>query len=250
MSSSETPRVDFGPLARNYDQLRDSGELWWELVDALAREADLRGRRVLDVGCGTGRLAAALAERYGCKVWGVDASPEMIDVARQRVPPGVGLKVGRAEALEFKDGWFERAVMSLVVQHVDRPQAFSEIVRVLQAGGIFGLGTFDPRHFDAYYLNHFFPSILAIDKARFPTEETLDQELGAAGFGPVRFVRFSQQGTVSRETALERIRGRHISTFQLIGEDEYRAGLERAERELPEQVDQEVHWLVAVAARP
>ncbi len=204
---------------------------------------------MLDVGCGTGRLAAALAERYGCKVWGVDVSPEMIKVARERVPPGVGLKVGRAEALEFKNGWFERVVMSLVVQHVDRPQAFSEIVRVLQPRGLFGLGTFDPRHFDSYYLNHYFPSILEIDKARFPTAQTLDHELGAAGFGPVRFVRFSQRGTICRSTALERIRGRHISTFQLIGEEEYQTGLERAERELPERLDQELHWLVAVAER-
>ncbi len=86
MSSSRTPSVDFGKIARRYDELRDLGELWWELVDVLVREADLRGRRVLDVGCGTGRLAAALAERHGCKVWGVDPSPEMIEVASERVP--------------------------------------------------------------------------------------------------------------------------------------------------------------------
>ena len=54
---------------------------------------------------------------------------------------------------------------------------------------------------------------------------------------------------MSREHALERIRGRHISTFQLIGEDEYRAGLERAERELPERVDYAQEWLLVAAVR-
>ena len=42
-----------------------------ELVDVLVEEGDLRGRRVLDVGCGTEPLAAAFVER-GAKVWGVE----------------------------------------------------------------------------------------------------------------------------------------------------------------------------------
>ena len=240
-------KTDFGPLARRYDELRDSGKLWWEAVDVIVREADLRGRRVLDVGCGTGALAAALAERYGCKVWGVDASPEMIEVARERVPAGVGLRVGTAEALEFKDGWFERVVMTFSVHHVDRPRAFSEIHRVLQPGGILAIGTFDPSHFDDYYLNRYFPSIPVVDRARFPAAEALEGELADAGFGRVRFVRFTQRDVISRETVLERIRARHISTFQLIEEDEYRAGVERAERELPAEIEHGIEWLIAVA---
>ena len=240
-------KTDFGPLARRYDELRDSGKLWWEAVDVIVREADLRGRRVLDVGCGTGALAAALAERYGCKVWGVDASPEMIEVARERVPAGVGLRVGTAEALEFKDGWFERVVMTFSVHHVDRPRAFSEIHRVLQPGGILAIGTFDPSHFDDYYLNRYFPSIPVVDRARFPAAEALEGELADAGFGRVRFVRFTQRDVISRETVLERIRARHISTFQLIEEDEYRAGVERAERELPAEIEHGIEWLIAIA---
>ncbi len=88
MSSSPTPEVDFGRIAPRYDELRNIGERWPELVDVLVQEGDLRGRRVLDVGSGTGRLASLLVERYGCKVWGVDPEPEMIEVARAKVPPG------------------------------------------------------------------------------------------------------------------------------------------------------------------
>ena len=50
--------------------------------------------------------------------------------------------------------------------------------------------------------------------------------------------------------ALNRSRGKHIGTFDPITEEEYAAGLERAERELPEHLDYAVEWLIAVAVRP
>src|SRR5207302_1702615 len=96
-------------------ELRPVDEQWLEVVDALVRLGDLRGRRVLDVGTGTGALATALAERYACKVWAVEPSPEMLEIARSRVPRGVGLKLGSAEALPLKDRWFERAALRPVV---------------------------------------------------------------------------------------------------------------------------------------
>ena len=72
---------------------------------------------MLDIGCGTGRFLAQLAEV--AKAWGVDASPEMLEVARSRVG-SAGLKLGSAEELPFKDGWFERATMWLVAHLVDQ----------------------------------------------------------------------------------------------------------------------------------
>ena len=210
------------------------------------REGDLTGRRVLEVGCGTGRFLAALAGR--AKAWGVDPSPEMLEVARGRAQ-GAGLKLGSAEQLPFKDAWFERAVMWLVVHLVDRPRAFAELHRVLSPGGRFAIATFDPVHFDAFWLNALFPSLEAVDRARFPTGEQLVTELPAAGFGEVRLTRLSQMSSIDREGALERIRGKHISTFDLLDDEEYAAGLARAERELPERVDYRLEWLLVAAVR-
>jgi ubiquinone/menaquinone biosynthesis C-methylase UbiE len=199
---------------------------------------------VLDIGCGTGRFLAQLAEV--AKAWGVDRSPEMLEVARSRVG-GAGLKVGSAEELPFKDGWFERATMWLVAHLVDRPRAFAEAARVLEPGGRFAVATFEPSYFDQFWLNELFPSMERIDRERFPTANALTAELAA--FADVRLTRLSQTGSLARDEALERIRGRHISTFDLISEQEYEAGLARAERELPERVDYRVEWLVAVAVR-
>ncbi len=240
-----TSSPDFGRLAPVYDELRPANENWWELFALLVAEGDLRGRRVLDVGCGTGRLAAALAERESCKVWGVDRSAEMLEVARGRVPDGVGLKQGLAEELPFRDGWFERSVTQLSLHLWDRPRAFAELRRVVTGRAV--LATFDPAHFDDYWLNSFFPSIERIDLARFPDGETLERELRAAGFPAPRLVRLDQQSETSRDEALAKIHGRHISTFDLLDEDEIVEGTARAERELPERVVSRLQWLVAVA---
>jgi SAM-dependent methyltransferase len=246
---SQSPKKpDYGARAATYDRLRPADRRWWEVFDAVVREGDLRGRRVLEVGCGTGRLAAALAERASAKVWGVDASSQMLAVARERVPRGVALKEARAEALPFKDGWFERAAAMLVVHVLDRPRAFAEARRVLGDGGRFVIATFDPAHIHGYWLNRYFPSIATIDLARFAPAGVLAGELRSAGFASVRTTELYQRNTLDRATALERVRGRHISTFDLIDETEFEAGLNRAVEELPDEVEYETQWLILVAS--
>src|SRR5919198_2440274 len=211
---------DFGRRAATYDELRPVDENWWKIYEALVREGDLAGRRVLDVGSGTGNFAAALSER--AKVWGVDQSRQMLEVARSRAP-AVRFKEATAYALPFKDGWFERATMWLVVHLLERPRAYAEIRRVLGPNGRIAVATFDPSYFGIFWFRDYFPSMEEIDRARFPTRADFETELKGAGFRAPRFTQISQRATVTREVALERIRGRHIATFDLIRDDEYRA---------------------------
>ena len=240
-------KPDFDARAATYDDLRPQDDNWWELFELVVREADLRGQRVLDAGCGTGRLVAALAPQ--ASVWGIDSSKEMLAVARKRVPANVKLKLAHAENPPFKESWFDRVVYWLVIHLLDRDAAFRAARRLLAPGGRACVVTFDTAYFSDFWLNRYFPRFEAIDRARFPTADELEREFRAAGFQEVRLVRHGQRNRIDRETALAKIAGRHISTFDLLDDSEYEQGLRLAERTLPASVEYDLDWLVAVAER-
>ena len=202
---------------------------------------------MLDVGCGTGRFVAALARE--AKVWGIDASSEMLGIARTRVPRSVRLKEARAEQPPFRDGWFDRVVYWLVIHLIDRPAAFTAAHRLLAAGGLVCIATFDETHFTGYWANRFFPRLEEVDRQQFPTAAELEAELRAAGFSSVRTIRRVHHDRLDRKSALARLRGKHISTFDHLDPGEYEHGLRRAEAELPAEVDTSLHWLLAFAER-
>ena len=241
-----SPIPSFREVAPRYDELRPVDESWWEVFEALVREGDLRTRRVLEVGCGTGKFAAALVERAACRVWGVDASPEMLDVARENVA-GVRFKLARAEELPFKNGWFERVVLRMSLHLLDRPCALAESRRVLGPGGRVAIATPDPAQLGSSWFDPYFPSLAEVDRKRLPARAALQQELTAAGFAEPRIAKLVQAKTITRDEALAKLRAKAFSSFQLIPQEEYEAGLARAERDLPETSTYPHEWLIATA---
>jgi ubiquinone/menaquinone biosynthesis C-methylase UbiE len=225
--------LDFDPLAADYDRLRPAGRAWEELSErTLAALGDFR--RLVDVGCGTGRFAAFAKARRGGRVWGVDPSPEMLRRARERPDAGgIGWKQAAAGRLPFTGGWFDAAHMHLVVHTLpDRPAALAEIARVLMGDGRVAIATFAMEHFERFVLNPYFPSIAAIDGARFPDPAVLAGDLVEAGFRDAAVERVSQPISAEPNDLLERVRGRYISTLHLLEPAEYADGLARLERDV------------------
>ncbi|GJG86397.1 hypothetical protein tb265_15780 [Gemmatimonadetes bacterium T265] len=109
-------------------------------VRALALLGDLHGRRVLDVGCGTGEWAVVLASR-GAEVWAVDISPGSVAVAKRRaalhgLSERVHAAVMSAMALEFPDGFFDAVHGQDIIHHMTDAGGFGrEIARVLAPDG-------------------------------------------------------------------------------------------------------------------
>jgi SAM-dependent methyltransferase len=209
----------------------------------------LRGQRVLEVGCGTGTLSAALAERELCKVWAIDAEPAMVEIARGRLPRGAQAKVARAEALPFKEGWFDRVVMRLVLHHLDRDRALPELARVLVPGGRLAIATLDPAEFPDRWWGRFFPETLESDQARFVAPAALADELRAAGFASVRVVEWQRVERWPKDEALRKLEGRFISSLEHVDDARLAEAVAQARDELPNEVVAPLTWVVAVAER-
>ena len=119
--------------------LRDRVDQHWQ-GDECSR-TPLEGKRALDVGCGAGLLAEPLA-RLGASVTGIDASPEVIEVARQhaaRQGLAIDYRAGDVQALE---GEFDLMTAMEVIEHVADPAAFVKaLARRLAPGGLLVMST-------------------------------------------------------------------------------------------------------------
>ncbi len=102
-------------------------------------------REILDAGCGIGVGTVHIAQKYGCRVVGVDISAKMIEWAERRaqearVEAKVELRTGDVLALPFADDRFDAVLCESVLAFVeDKGQAIREFVRVTKPGGYVGL---------------------------------------------------------------------------------------------------------------
>lgn len=105
---------------------------------------DLERKKVLDIGCGTGRAIPELKHRGG-EVVAADLSAKMLDLTSKKFP-GIKTVVADIEDLPFEDESFDMVVAMFVVVHLgDLQRAFDEAYRVLKNGGIFILSNINQK---------------------------------------------------------------------------------------------------------
>lgn len=150
MSKEEKEVADkYNQVATTYHNLRtkDNPQGWFynellEMPVTFELLGDVKGKKILDLGCGTGIYAKILTKR-GALVKGFDISPKMIEIAKKE-NPDLELKVGSANKIPF-DEKFDIVLASLMVHYLnDWTKMFEEIRRVLKPNGIFIFSTGNP----------------------------------------------------------------------------------------------------------
>lgn len=172
----------FSRTAGAWDAVRD--DLFGETFHLAALLAVLDPDAVVaDLGCGTGRTAAAMAP-FVAKVLAVDASPEMLRAAAERLAgqPHVELREGALEAVPLAEASVDLAVLALVLHHVSDPsRILREARRVVRPGGtvlVIDMQAHDREDYRAQ-MGHVWLGFTEADIAR---------RLGGAGFTGARVV--------------------------------------------------------------
>jgi ArsR family transcriptional regulator len=180
-SRTSKSRAFFAASAAQWDAMRS--ELFGGSSDLIGLVGLLDDRwTVGDLGCGTGRLAEILAPHVA-RVVGVDASPEMLGAARERLAThsNVDLRVGELESLPVDSATLDAGILSLVLHHTQEPMAaLRELYRTLVPGGRALVVDMLP-HDRAEYRNqmgHLWQGF---------SETQIVSWLGEAGFGQTRF---------------------------------------------------------------
>lgn len=136
--------VSAGPRPwQKYDRLASTYDARWAKYVRVSTGRTLEhiavqpGQTVLDVGCGTGQLLAALDARgRGARLLGMDPSTQMIDAARRRLDGAIGLTRCTAEAMAVESASVDWLVTTNMFHYVRDPQAARrEFRRVLRPGG-------------------------------------------------------------------------------------------------------------------
>jgi SAM-dependent methyltransferase len=129
---------DYDAFAEAYTAENESSlyNAHYERPAMLELAGDVAGRRILDAGCGSGPLSAALRAR-GAVVTGIDASARMLGLARRRLGVDTDLRLADlAHPLPFSDGSFDDVAASLVLHYLqDWGPTLTELRRVLTPGG-------------------------------------------------------------------------------------------------------------------
>ena len=200
-------------------------------MDAASSHLGVADGPLLDLGSGTGRFSAALAARFGVTVVAVEPAEGMRRQARRDgVCGGVAMLAGRGEAVPVRDGAFVGVWASQVVHHVDDLAACAaELRRVVRPGGPIMLrGTLEATC-PLIPWGPYFPEAIRIATERFPTLEEITAVFGGAGMHRRAHTVVWQTTAGSMRELAARVRLRADSTLELLGDDEFAAGLARLE---------------------
>ncbi len=132
-------------LAERYDKVSNSQ---FEHGKLLVREMNIRtGDHVLDIGCGTGRLAEHISKIIGARgcVYGIDPAEYRIQIAEQKIRDKANMyfEVGKGEDLNcFRDNSLDKVIMNVVFGWIaDKKKTLAEVYKVLKPEGLLGITT-------------------------------------------------------------------------------------------------------------
>ncbi|EDP98563.1 class I SAM-dependent methyltransferase [Kordia algicida OT-1] len=196
----------------------------------------------LDIGCGTGNYTSKLHNKE-TKFIGIDPSQKMLNIA-QKNHPTIDWKLGAAENIPLKNNSIEGVVGTLTLHHWDNlEKGFSELFRVMKPYANIVFFTATPTQMEGYWLNHYFPKMLADSIAQMPSLKTIETAMNLAGFGNIFTEKYNIQPDLKDQFLYvgknnpklyldENIRNGISSFSHLANQEEVEKGLTQLEKDI------------------
>ena len=224
--------------AQRYDSARslptETKSLWLDAVRSAIPEGPIK--RVLDLGCGTGRFTSALAETFSCSAIGVEPSRAMLDVASAGGDANVQWKQGDAANIPLEDHSVDLVFMSQVFHHLLDPQrALDEINRVLAPSGYLAIRNGTREHNPELHWLRFFPEAWKIEEARTPFAREIEEAVTSQHFVLLSHRTIQQMFAASYAEYFYKISRRGLSALIAISENEFREGCEEFKHWIDQQ---------------
>lgn len=216
---SVTAEVDLERLAIGYTHRPASTAALERAVGAVVDLGE--GSIALDIGGGLGEHAAVWAAR-GVRSIVLDPSWIMVEAANRRT--GVTALRARSQAVPLRNGVAALAYFHLSIHYGDWRRALTEARRTLRPDGICEIWTLGSEHHRTSNLARWFPSVAAIDSARFPEPDEMATFLGGLGM-PVEQVRVVERAQRRVGDWTQAVRAGFVSTLQLVPSTELEHGL-------------------------
>ncbi len=180
--------------------------------------------RVLDLGAGTGRFSAALANACGATIVACEPSAAMRAACRA-THPHLLIVAGTAQAAPFRAGSFNAVWASQVIHHVPDLRVFAATIRriLAPAGHLLLRGAFG--RVDDLLLRHYFPDAWPTGDTETPPLTAITQTLVGAGIQPVDHMRVPQVIAGDGDELIERARTRTLSNLAKLPDALFHAGL-------------------------
>jgi methionine biosynthesis protein MetW len=220
--------VNYTDISKTYDSYRSYPESLLKKI--IARGRISQGKKVLDLGCGTGNIASQLQTAIKADVVGVDASFAMLKVAKDKSLEVICADIDNQQ-LPFRDGSFDTIIVAYVIHQIKNLTfLLSECYRVLR-DGVLVLLTSSHKQIENQHpvIKDFFPSYIDIDKGRFPDIHHIDYLLDSLGLKDIQHEEITLENITIDHEYLQKVKNKYVSTYHLIPQSEFENGVKQLE---------------------
>jgi len=225
-------KIKYKGLAEKYNNYHGQPDNYFELqIEKIRKYLNVSSekweiKRILDVGCGAGRLMVPLIRKGGCFCTGIDNSADMIAACQETTVIPLNLHTVGFDKFKTKFR-YDGIYFSMSLHQMDKQkEMIKKAFNLLAKDGKLLIITVSHKQFDEILLNKYFPTLDEIDRKRFMDIKPLTEELSK--YGDIECIEeqtLYQQ--IPKKRYVEMIENKYISSLQLISKKELNAGVKQ-----------------------